>query len=79
MLWRLMRLKMPIKYKDFRPYVGSNFKYTPPKAVTSNVAKFLEVVDSKDGINLTLDIKNIGIVAVQATPDILKQIKRYRV
>lgn len=71
---------MPISYDDFRPYVGSNFKYTPPKAVTSNISKLLDVIDSKDSsVQLKLDILNIGTVIVRATPDILKQIQRYRV
>jgi len=69
---------MPINYKDFRPYLGRRFWYTAPKVVTRRKARLVEIID-ENKIQLKLDIKDVGVVLVNATPDILKQMKRYAV
>jgi hypothetical protein len=69
---------MPINYKDFRPYVGRWFWYTPPKVVTQRKARLVEIIDESN-IQIKLEINDIGVVLVNATPDVLKQMKRYPV
>jgi len=69
---------MPINYKDFRPYLGRRFWYTAPKIVTKRKARLVEIIDGSK-IQIKLEIKDVGVVLVNATPDVLKQIKRYPV
>ena len=71
---------MPISYQDFRPYLGKKFWYQAPKTVTKREARLVEILnDSSKNIQLNLELKDIGVVLVNATPDVLKQIKRYPV